>query len=151
MYAKTLSDYVRTYLDRQAFLDECRADGRPTDAASEAVARASRGIIDMLDRSRPSAPPEMSAVAEATRRYLDAEYAFEQASAGGNEVDVPARRMERARRDLERRLESPGDDRIVTVKVRRVPRDTTRPPRRRQILVAYDESGPARHALRVAV
>lgn len=149
MYARTLAEHVRAYLDLQAFLDECRADGKETDRAAAAVQQAKREILDVLDAPLGA---DVRPLAEAVRTYLEAEHQFDKFCAAGADLDTPARRMERARRDLERQLHTASGEDVQQVRVRRVAEAPTPPqqPRARRILVAYDESAPAGYALEVA-
>jgi nucleotide-binding universal stress UspA family protein len=152
MYARTLAEHVRAYLDLQMFLDECRADGIETDRAERAVERARREIDDAL---RGAQPPEGLGLAEAARAYLDAEHQFDKCGAAGADLDIPARRMEQARRELERQIGALAVDEVGDVQgereIRTRPKAPPAPPHRRRILVAYDESAPARYALDAAV
>ena len=150
MYPKTLAERVRAYLDLQAFLDECRADGMNCERACRAVEQTKREILDGLDGA-PSI--EIRPLAKLIRTYFEAEHAFDKAGAAGLDLDAPARRMERARRELERQLAAPApvttagaaESRHVAAPV------PARPPHRRRILVPYDESVAAGYALEVAV
>jgi nucleotide-binding universal stress UspA family protein len=149
MYAKTLAEHVQAYLDLQTFLDECRADGKNTERALGAIEQARRELHDALAATRD---PVTGPVADAVRAYLEAEHGFDKSMAAGADLDVPARQMERARRDLERQLHAVSGEDIQEVQARRVPsRTPAAPVRQRRILVACDESAPARHALEVAV
>jgi nucleotide-binding universal stress UspA family protein len=149
MYPGTLAERVRAYLDLQAFLDECRADGLDCERACRAVEQTRREILDALDGA-PSTP--IRPLAKAIRAYFEAEHAFDKAGAAGLDLDGPARRMERARRDLERQLAAPDAQPTgaTAPKPAAMPAPG-HPPHRRRILVPYDESTAARYALEVAV
>jgi nucleotide-binding universal stress UspA family protein len=148
MYPKTLAERVRAYLDLQGFLDECRADGLDCERACKAVEQSRREILDALDGA-PTA--DIRLLAKAIRAYFDAEHAFDKAGAAGVDLDGPSRRMERARRDLERQLIAPASfDQARPVRVRPEPAPAESS-RRRRILVPYDESAAARYALEVAL
>jgi nucleotide-binding universal stress UspA family protein len=151
MSAKTLAEHARAYLDLQGFLDECLVDGRDTEPASRAVEQARRDLLDRLDGSQGS---DFRPLAEAIRTYLDAEHQFDKCSAAGVGLDAAARRMEAARRDLEQELQAVTREHVQETQPRRVPSQpppTPMPPRQRRLLVAYDESLPARYALEVAI
>jgi nucleotide-binding universal stress UspA family protein len=159
MYAKTLAEHVWAYLELQRFLDECRADGVDTQPAMRAVAQARREILASLKNPSDGGDDAdddddgSTALATATRTYLEAEHDFDRHDAAGVDLDAPARRMEVARRNLTRLLrEATGED-VPPPTVRRTGTaaraSQSRHPRR--ILVAYDESAPALWALEVAV
>jgi nucleotide-binding universal stress UspA family protein len=114
------------------------------------VERTRREILDALDGA-PSV--EIRPLAKAIRTYFEAEHAFDKAGAAGLDLDTPARRMERARRDLERQLAAPLPETAGAVAPRPGATAGTpaRPPHRRRILVPYDESTAAGYALEVAV
>lgn len=149
MYATTLEDHVRAYLNLQAFLDECRADGKNAEAALRSVEEARRALLRAVKgSSRPGGDP----LAEAIRSYLDAEDQFDASTAAGTDLDAPARRMESSRRELERQLHAASGKAVCEA---RVVRASTHAPatsrHQRRVLVAYDESAPAQYALEVAV
>ena len=151
MYPKTLAEHVRAYLDLQSFLDECRADGNAgTDRAAAAVQQSKREILDILQAPLSA---DLRPLAQATRDFLEAEHEFDKFSAAGGDLDTPARRMERTRRDLERQIRvACGDDGEPREEHTTLPPpQPAKTPRPRRILVAYDESAPARYALEVAL
>jgi nucleotide-binding universal stress UspA family protein len=159
MYAKTLAEHVSAYLGLQTFLDECRADGVDTQPAARAVAQARREIFDALRKpsggdAAAGAADGSTALATATRAYLEAEHDFDRCDAAGVDLDAPARRMEVARRALARMVREVTGEDAAPPAVReagtagRVSRAARHP---RRILVAYDESAPALWALEVAV
>ena len=156
----TLAEQVRAYLDLGAYVDEATVSGAPVDRVRRELDAVRNDIRALLDAP---ADPSTKALADATRSYLTAQDEFNRcASRGGGggaaALDSPARRMERARRDLEQALQDqlqldllPEQPTPETEDGPAAAAPTTARPRAHQmrILVAVDRGEPAQWAFEV--
>jgi nucleotide-binding universal stress UspA family protein len=148
MSSQTLAEQVRAYLDLQTYLEECMTPAEPggradrADRAARELDVVRKDILTLLD-----APidPSIRSLADATRKYFAAEDDFNRcASRGATAMDSPARRMERARRELEDLLQ-------IQLQLQLLPEESTLPRHHQmRILIALDRGDPAQWAFEVA-
>jgi nucleotide-binding universal stress UspA family protein len=163
MSSQTLAEQVRAYLDLQTYLEECTTPAEPGGSADQAD-RAARELDvvrkDILTLLDAPINPSIRPLAEATRSYLAAQDDFNRcASRGAAAMDSPARRMERARRELEDLLQTqlqlqflPEEFTSTEAEDTSAPAAASLFPRHHQmrILIALDRGEPAQWAFEVA-
>jgi nucleotide-binding universal stress UspA family protein len=141
MSPKTFAQEVRIYLDLHTFLDDYGAPGGHPLSTAWDPNLARKDILTHLQESQDSAAQPLI---DAVRAYLDAETDFIQCDSRSHNSDSAARKMERARWELEEQLQNWIDS------TDELPQPPAAPaPRQLRILIAVDISEPAQWAFEV--
>jgi nucleotide-binding universal stress UspA family protein len=141
MSPKTLAQEIKAYLDLQTFLDDYPAPGGFAQSTAWDLDLARKDILARLEEPRD---PSVQPLIDATRAYLDAESDFTQCNSRCRDADSSARRMERARWELEEQLQNWIDSTDDVLQPPAVPAL-----RQLRILIALDTSEPAQWAFQV--
>ena len=143
MSSQTLAEQVRAYLDLQSRLEAYGTAGVHVGRAARELEldMAGKDILNRLDAPQDGSNDQLI---KAVRSYFDRRDEFARCSSRGSGLDAAARRMERARRDLEEQLQEFNTP----------THDTLQPPaaaphRPLRILIAVDKSEPALWAFEV--
>jgi universal stress protein A len=141
MYARTLANLVREYLDVQSAMDQRWTSGRAVGKEEvQQVEDLKARVVGMI--ALPYEDQQCQSLVAVVRRYMAAEAAYEESQAQRLELDRATRRREEARHELEGVLVGVMNGTPVSGQLQD-------PPRRQRILIAIDDSEPADWALKV--